>query len=111
MNEDQFSAAATSLGGRIEEATGAAINDRGMQAEGLGNQAKGSAQGLLGDAKEMVRDTYDRIAPVTREKIERVTEVTREHSVLAMLAAGTVGFALALALRSNNTSPRGSWSA
>ena len=111
MNEDQFSGAASTFGGRIEEAAGAALNDRSLQSDGIGDQIKGAAQSLYGDAKEKVRDTYDRVAPVTRDSLGRVVEVTRDHSLLAILAAGAVGFALAVAFRNANTPARGSWSA
>lgn len=109
MNQDQFSGSASSFGGRIEEAAGAVVNDRSLQAEGVSDQIKGAAQSLYGDAKEKVRETYDRVAPATRESFGRVAEVTREHSLLAMLAAGAVGFVLAVALRTNGTPTRGSW--
>lgn len=109
MNEDQFSGTARSLGGRVEEAAGAALNDRDMQSDGIATQIKGAAQSLYGDAKETVRNTYDRVAPVTRESAQRVVEVTRDHSLLAILAAGAVGFALAVAFRNSGTSSRGSW--
>ncbi len=111
MNQDQFSGAANSIGGRFEEAAGAVVNDSGMKADGIGEQIKGAAQSLYGDAKEKVRETYDRVAPVTRDSVGRAVEVTRDHSLLAILAAGAVGFALAVAFRNNDTASRGSWSA
>lgn len=111
MNQDQFSGAASSIGGRVEEAVGTVANDPNMKADGIGEQIKGKAQSLYGDAKEAVRDTYDRVAPVTRDTVGRAVEVTREHSLLAILTAGAVGFALAVAFRNNDSPSRGSWSA
>ncbi len=111
MNQDQFTGTASSIGGRIEEASGTMLNDRDLQADGIGEQLKGAAQSLYGDAKEKVRDTYDRVAPITRDSVGRVVEVTRDHSLLAILAAGAVGFALAVAFRNAGGSSHGSWSA
>lgn len=110
MNNDQFSGAANSLGGRAEEAVGAALNDRSMQSDGITGQIKGAAQSLYGDTKETVRNAYDRVAPVARDSVGRAVEVTRDHSLLAILAAGAVGFALAVAFRNSGTQTRGSWS-
>lgn len=109
MNNDQFSGGAKSVGGRVEEAAGAVLNDSEMQSSGIVEQIKGTAQSLYGDAKDTVRNTYDRVAPVTRDSVGRVVEVTREHSLMAILAAGAVGFALAVAFRNNGTASRGSW--
>lgn len=111
MNTDQFAGTARSIGGRIEEVAGAAMNDRSLQTDGIIDQAKGAAQNLYGDAKDKVRDAYDRVAPATRDGIERAVNVTRQHSLLAILAAGAVGFALAVAFRDTNSPSRGSWSA
>jgi uncharacterized protein YjbJ (UPF0337 family) len=111
MTNDQFAGTARSIGGRIEEAAGAAINDHSLQAEGIVDQVKGAAQNFYGDAKEKVRDAYDRVSPTARDGIGRAITVTRDHSLLAILAAGAVGFALAVAFRNTDASSHGSWSA
>jgi uncharacterized protein YjbJ (UPF0337 family) len=111
MNNDQFTGTARSIGGHIEEAAGAITNDHSLQADGIVDQVKGAAQNLYGDAKEKVRETYDRVSPVARDGVGRAVTVTRKHSLLAILAAGAAGFALAFALRNTDSSPRGSWSA
>jgi uncharacterized protein YjbJ (UPF0337 family) len=110
MNKDQFAGTANAIGGQIEEAAGALTKDRCLQAEGIVDQVKGAAQSLYGDTKEKVHDTYDRVAPVTRERIGRVADVTRENSLLFILAAGAVGFAVAVAFRNSNAAPSDSWS-
>jgi uncharacterized protein YjbJ (UPF0337 family) len=111
MNTDKFAGTTQHNVGRIEEAVGAIIDDRGLQAEGIIDQVKGTAQNLYGDARDKMQTTYERIAPATRDGIDRVITVTRDHSLLSILAAGAVGFALAVAFRNTNSSPRGSWSA
>ncbi len=111
MNTDNCAGTARTVGGRIEEAAGAAIHDRGLQADGIVDQVKGAAQNLYGDAKDMVRDTYDRVAPAARDSMGRAVTVTRQNSLLAILAAGAVGFALAVAFRTNDATSRDNWSA
>lgn len=107
MNTDQFAGTARSIGGRIEEAAGDVMNDSSLRADGLVDQVKGAAQNLYGDAKEKVQDAYVRVVPPARENLEHAIAVTRENPVLAMLAAGAVGFALAFALRGADGARRG----
>jgi uncharacterized protein YjbJ (UPF0337 family) len=111
MNDDQIAGTVRSMGGRIEEASGALFEDRTLQADGIVDQVKGTAQALYGDAKDAISETYDRVSPAAREGIDRVMTVTRDNSLLAILAAGAVGFALAVAFRNTGASARGSWSA
>lgn len=108
MNDDQFAGTARSTGGRIAEATGALFNDGSLQADGIADQVKGAAQSFYGDAKEKIRETYGRILPATHDGIERAVAVTRKHSLIAILAAGAIGFALAAALQNNGAPSRDS---
>jgi uncharacterized protein YjbJ (UPF0337 family) len=110
MNKDQFAGTAQSVGGKIEETVGAAIGDRTLQAEGVIDQVKGSAQQLFGDAKQAIHGTYDRVAPVARESFDRAVVATRQNAVLAVIAAGVVGFALAVAVRGDRQSGHNPWS-
>jgi uncharacterized protein YjbJ (UPF0337 family) len=107
MNDDQITGTARSLGGHIEEAAGAAISDRSLQADGIVDQVKGAAQTFYGNAREKVRETYDRVSPSARDGVARAVALTREHSLLAILVAGAVGFALTVAFRNTDASPRG----
>lgn len=109
MNNDQFAGTAQSVGGKIEEAVGAAIGDRGLQSDGVIDQVKGSAQQLYGDAKQAIHGTYDRVAPVARDGLDRAVAATRQNAVLAVLAAGVVGFALAFAVRGDRQSTHNPW--
>lgn len=102
MNTDQISGTARSIGGHIEEAAGAVTNDRSLQADGVVDQVMGAAQNLYGDAKDTVRSTVDKVSPVARDGLDRAVTLTRDNSLLAMLAAGAVGFALAVAFRPTN---------
>lgn len=111
MNEDQLAGTAKRVGGRIEEAVGVIANDRDLRADGIVDQVRGAAQNLYGDAKEKVRDTLDHMAPVTRKRIAKAATVTRENSLFVVLAAGAVGFALAIAFRNSGEPTRDSWSA
>ena len=104
MNNDQFAGTARSIGGHIEEAAGKLTGNRHLEADGIVDQVKGAAQNFYGDVKEKARDTYDRVAPVTRNGIDRAAAITRKHSLFAILAAGAVGFALAVAFQHSDGS-------
>jgi len=47
---------ARDLGGRVQEAAGAAIGDTRMQAQGMYNQAAGQAQEQVARLGEVIRD-------------------------------------------------------
>ncbi len=111
MNSDQLAGTAKTVSGRFEEAVGVIANDRDLRAEGIVDQVKGAAQNLYGDAKEKVRDTLDHMAPVARERIAKAATVTRENSLFIILAAGAVGFALAMAFRNSGEPTRDTWTA
>jgi uncharacterized protein YjbJ (UPF0337 family) len=111
MNNDQFAGTARAIGGRIEETAGAALQDRTLQTNGIVDQVKGAAQTIYGDTKDAISETYDRVIPAARDGIDRALSATRDHSLLALLAAGAVGFALAVAYRNTGASARRSWSA
>lgn len=104
MNNDQFAGGARYAGGKVEEKIGDFTGDRDLQGDGLIDQVKGRAQTLYGDAKEAVTNIYDRAAPATRDGVERAMQVTRQNSLLAMLAAGAVGYALARTFQGSNNS-------
>jgi uncharacterized protein YjbJ (UPF0337 family) len=52
MNEDRIAGTARNLGGKVQEGYGRVTGDTQSQAEGLMNQAAGTAQDLYGQAKD-----------------------------------------------------------
>lgn len=56
MHKDEVKGAATDAKGKIKEAAGKATGNERLEAEGLGDQAKGKVQKGVGSIKEGVRD-------------------------------------------------------
>ena len=101
MNENQVMGTARNLGGKVEEEFGSLVGSRQVQGEGIIDQVRGTAEDLYGDAREVARTAYDRAAPVIRDTADKAIRVTRENSVLAVLAAGAIGYALSWAFHSD----------
>ena len=108
MNENQIKGTARNMGGKVEEEFGELVGSRQVQGEGIIDQVRGTAEDLYGDAREVARDAYERAAPVVRDTADKAMRVTRENSVLAVLAAGAVGYALSWAFHGEKSdkSPR-----
>jgi uncharacterized protein YjbJ (UPF0337 family) len=51
-DQDRTRGAANNLGGKIQEGMGKLTGDKGLESEGHMDQAKGKAQGALGDLKD-----------------------------------------------------------
>lgn len=102
MNEDQFKGTAHKLGGNVEEEFGKIVGSRDIQGEGIIDQVTGAAQELYGDAREAASTVLDRASPMVRQGAERAIALTRENTVLAVLAAGAVGYALSWAFHGSD---------
>ena len=103
MNDDQFQGSARKLGGKVEETFGDLIGDNDVRGEGIIDKVTGTAQTIYGDAKELASSAYRQAPLAVRDGAERAMTMTRENSVLAVLAAGAVGYAIAWALHGDKT--------
>ncbi len=54
MNKDQVEGTVDKAKGNIKEATGKAVGNESLQAEGVADQASGAVQKKVGDVKEAV---------------------------------------------------------
>ena len=106
MNEDQFKGTARNLGGKVEDEFGKMVGDTDIRSEGIIDQVTGAAQNIYGDAKELATTAYRQASPAVREGAQRAITVTRENTVLAVLAAGAVGYALSWAFHGGKGSPK-----
>jgi uncharacterized protein YjbJ (UPF0337 family) len=61
MNRDQIKGAATEAAGKIQQKAGELVGDNEQQAKGLTKQVEGSLQKKVGDAKEVLKDTIDKV--------------------------------------------------
>jgi uncharacterized protein YjbJ (UPF0337 family) len=82
MDESRMEGTARNLGGKVQETAGRLTGDAKIQAEGVANQAIGTAQDLYGQAADTARDSV-----VTFEKWFRRT-IEKQPYTTALVAAG-----------------------
>jgi uncharacterized protein YjbJ (UPF0337 family) len=70
MDENRLEGTARNLGGKIQEGVGRATGDTKTKAEGLMNQAAGSAQDLYGQTADAARQTATTLDAWLRNSIE-----------------------------------------
>jgi uncharacterized protein YjbJ (UPF0337 family) len=70
MDENRAEGTARNFGGKVQEGLGRVTGDAKTQAEGVLNQAAGTAQDLYGQGAEGVRQTAKTLDSVLRETIE-----------------------------------------
>jgi uncharacterized protein YjbJ (UPF0337 family) len=56
MDQNKFTGAARDAAGRVQDAVGGFAGDADTQLRGKINQARGQAEGYLGDAGDMIRE-------------------------------------------------------
>jgi uncharacterized protein YjbJ (UPF0337 family) len=59
MDENRIAGTAKNIGGKVQEGFGRVTGDAEMQAKGIGNQVRGSAQDLYGQARDGAADLAD----------------------------------------------------
>ena len=70
MDENRLEGTARNLGGKIQEGVGRATGDTKTKAEGLVNQAAGTAQDLYGQTADAARQTATTLDAWLRNSIE-----------------------------------------
>ncbi|MFZ2079595.1 MAG: CsbD family protein, partial [Xanthobacteraceae bacterium] len=70
MDENRLEGTARNLGGKIQEGVGRAAGDTKTKAEGLMNQAAGTAQDLYGQTADAARQTATTLDAWLRNSIE-----------------------------------------
>ena len=70
MDENRLEGTARNLGGKIQEGVGRATDDTETKAEGLMNQAAGTAQDLYGQTADAARQTATTLDAWLRNSIE-----------------------------------------
>jgi uncharacterized protein YjbJ (UPF0337 family) len=61
MNKDQVKGRAEDVKGKVKEAAGKAVGNDRLAAEGQVDQVAGKTQAKVGDAKESVKKTIDKL--------------------------------------------------
>ena len=88
MTDDRIEGGVKKGVGKVEDAWGGLTGDAGTQAKGKANQASGSVQDVVGQAKERAQDAYG-----------AVESYAKEQPTMALAVALGVGVILGFALR------------
>jgi uncharacterized protein YjbJ (UPF0337 family) len=94
MNEDRVVGAARNLGGKAQEGVGRAFGDRQTQAEGVLNQAAGSAQELYGQTKETVSDAAAMVRRGATYADDYIRNTIEQRPYTTALLALCIGWAV-----------------
>ena len=92
MNEDRIVGTARNLGGKAQEGLGRVTGDVKMQAEGVINQAAGTAQDLYGQAKENVSEAAEVVRQGAMDAEGYIRHTIEKRPYTAVLVALCVGW-------------------
>jgi uncharacterized protein YjbJ (UPF0337 family) len=99
MDNDRIAGAAKDFAGKAESTIGDIAGDAKTQASGRAREASGTVQNLYGQAKDAARDAADAAVSYAKgDGTEAVTRLVHQNPLGSLLAAGAIGFALALLL-------------
>ena len=56
MNKDQVKGSVKDAAGKVQEKVGQSTGDRETESKGVGNQAEGKGQKIVGDVKDAVKN-------------------------------------------------------
>src|SRR5262249_26539630 len=103
MDKDRIAGTAKDWAGKVEGAAGDAMGDADTQAAGRVREAAGKVQNLYGQAKDAARD-YVGGAPT-----DAGARLVHKTPIGSLLAAGAMGFGLALLIGRPAPRPRQRW--
>lgn len=116
MDENRITGAAKELGGKVEGKVGDLTGDRGTQAEGKVTELKGTAENLVGQAKDTLRDAagqatefaqstlkqgrerFPEAERVYRQGNEALGSYAKDAPLLLAAMAGAIGYLLAMVI-------------
>jgi uncharacterized protein YjbJ (UPF0337 family) len=110
MDPDRITGTAKEFAGKAEGTVGDLAGDARTQASGRVREAAGKAQDLYGQAKDVARDAADAAVSYAKgDGAEAVSRLVQQNPLGSLLAAGAVGFALALLLSRPAPRPQRRW--
>ena len=120
MDKDRIAGSAKDFAGKVEGAVGDLADDAQTRAAGRAREAAGTVQNLYGQAKDVARDAGDAAVSYAKDALDSSGETIREGSDVlakqvqnnplgALLAAGAVGFGLAMLLTRQPRRPPQRW--
>src|SRR6201989_3132654 len=121
MDKNRVEGAAKSVAGKAEAAYGRVAGDAATEASGRGHDAAGAAQRIYGQAVDAANDLGDAASGFAKQAIDAGRDLYRDGSravsstvknqpLGALLAAGAVGFALAMMIKREPPRRRLRWS-
>jgi uncharacterized protein YjbJ (UPF0337 family) len=95
MNEDRIIGTARNLGGKVQEGLGKVTGDTRTEAEGILNQAAGTAQDVYGRAKDVTAEAADSVTRKAAETGDYVRDFIETRPYTTAFTALFVGWVLA----------------
>jgi len=97
MDNDRIEGATKDFAGKAESAIGDNAGEAKTQASGHAREVAGKVQNLYGQAKDVARDATDAAVNYAKgDGAEAVAKLVHQNPIGSLVAAGVVGFALAL---------------
>jgi uncharacterized protein YjbJ (UPF0337 family) len=110
MDKDRVAGSAKDWAGKVEGVAGDAIGDADTQAADRVREAAGKVQNLYGQAKDAAREAADTAVDYARgDGAEALAKLVRQNPVGSLLAAGAIGFGLALLVARPAPRPKRRW--
>jgi uncharacterized protein YjbJ (UPF0337 family) len=110
MDKDRIAGSAQNWAGKAEGAIGDAVGDTETQAAGRVREAAGKVQNLYGQAKDVARDATDAAFSYAKgDGAEAVAKLVNQNPLGSLLAAGAIGFGLALLMSRPAPRPKRRW--
>ena len=111
MNTDRIEGAARDIGGKMQGLAGRVTGSNRTHADGLLNEATGTAQNLFGQAVDGVRDATDAVTDYAEQAYGQSSRYVRggsrsiekqvsQHPLTGVMVAGAIGFVLGVAVMS-----------
>jgi uncharacterized protein YjbJ (UPF0337 family) len=94
MNEDRIAGTTRNLGGKVQEGFGRVTGDTKTQAEGLLNQATGTAQELYGQAKDTAADAAQVVRRGAADAEDFVRRTIEERPYTTAFVALCIGWVI-----------------
>ncbi|MET7241951.1 CsbD family protein [Methylobacterium sp. EM32] len=107
MDSDRIIGAGQELGGKVQQRVGEWTGDAGTRAQGVADQASGTARNIYGQAKDGVREAVRGLADAAPDSLDQARETGRhtyhradravarqigDHHLAALLLAGGIGY-------------------
>src|SRR5262245_57682091 len=110
MDNDRIAGTAKEFAGKTEGTLGEMAGDAEMQASGSIREASGKMRNLYGQAKDAAREAADTAVGYAKgDGADAIAKLVHQNPIGSLLAAGAIGFALAMLLSRPAPRPQRRW--